>query len=444
MMSAFRPLELGLSRFVGGPNPRILSVSPGLLGLPCLVPDAGDFAVQVPASTLHLERDAWVLLSVAEFGPPAELPGWQDLPHGMVWRIPGTMRIRADRVVARRCAAGTVVIPGNTSRSPRGFWSRPHLILLAEALPAPPAVGEDRAALLAEATRVESIELRSGSLRATVQTRPCLRLSAFSRDGHPSLIAPGDREPGGIRTWFMAPSQDRRSPLIGLLTASPISVATEACSLTTGIETETGLEVLWEVRLDGGRDRLLLRQGLRNHGPQTMRLAVWSILAGATPASTAALLLRGPGSTRPALRLHSADPETGAPFATTAGPWPETGIADDSAALNIAAAGLAPPGHIKVGLRSAEGLCALIDGDDAVLSQVAAEHQGPYPEGDLNLTSYRNRDAIEIEHVGPLIEIAQGETAWMDQELRTVRLPGLALDPPDVRATRLRNAWSAP
>ncbi|HAT12088.1 MAG TPA: hypothetical protein DCS97_16250 [Planctomycetes bacterium] len=440
-MDGFQPLCLGMRRFRGEFGPTIDAASPSLIGLLCSAPEAGDFRQQVATSTLLLERDCWVLLAVSEFGEPAHLPGWQELPHGLVWRIPGTMRIRADRLVARRCAAGQIAIPGNTSRSPRGFWSRPHLILVADELPAQPGPGEDGASLLAEATRVESIELHAGDLHATVQIRPCLRLTAFRRDGIPSLIATGG-DPSGLRTWFMAPAQDGRSPLIGLLSARCVDGEAARCVVTTGREPTSGLEVLWEVGLDPASDRLHLRQGLRNHGTDHLRLACWSILVGANPERTKALLLRDLDSTRPALRLHAADHELGTPFSLSPGPWPDTDVHELPEGLAIDPAQPAGRSHIKVGLRSREGLCALIDGDTVLMSRVAAEEPGPYPEGDLNLTSYRSRDIIEVEHVGPLTICGPGETLWLEQELRTTTIPGISSESAGRQATRIRAAWA--
>lgn len=441
-MNGFTPFILGMHRFRGDFCPTIGAATPSLIGLPCLAPEAGDFRQQVVASILLLERDCWVLLAVSEFGEPAHIPGWQDLPHGLVWRIPGTMRIRADRLVARRCVAGPVEIPGNSSRSPRGFWSRPHLILLADELPAPPGPGEDGAALLAEATRVEAIELHAGDLHATVQIRPCLRLSAFRRDGMPSLIATGDRDPSGLRTWFMAPAQDDRSPLIGLRPARRVDGDAARCVVTTGREPICGLEVIWEVGLDAAGDRLRLRQGLRNHGTEPLRLACWSILVGANPERMKALLLRGPDSTRPALRLHAPDHELGTNFSLSPGPWPGSGVHDLPEGLAVDPPQPAERSHIKVGLRSHEGLCALIDGDTVLMSRVAAEEPGPYPEGDLNLTSYRSRDIIEVEHVGPLTLCGPGETLWLEQELRTTTIPGISGESADRQAACLRAAWA--
>lgn len=422
-----------LRRFgVGMPRVRsthpcmVESASDGLLGLTCLVPPSGDWQQPALPWSFHLDRPAWVLLSVHPLKDAGLDPSWQALPHSVAWRFVGSARFHGDLLYAKRCEAGMVGIPGHAGRSPYGFRARPHLVLIASELPAPPQPGQDRAALLAELQRIESIELMAGTLRATVQLKPALRLTAFSDGARPQLLAPPTADPCGIRTWFMEPFQDPRSPLPASRRARCTDRGPAHAQVTTDADPVSGLELLWDVRL--GPDRLLLRHGLRNHGPTTRRLAIWSLVAGIEPLGMRSVLARSPGAQANAMGLRPMAKGAAAESGPIIEPLPGiVGCQDLADGVVVDGTARAGSWQCKAGLRSPDGIAALTLGRSALVSRVAAPGDGPYPEGGLNLTTYHSESIIEIEHVGPLVDLAPGACTWLEQELRLRDLPEHAL-----------------
>ncbi len=416
-------LAAGLPRVVSTHRTVIESASDALLGLPCIVPPSGDWQQPAMPWSFRLDGPAWVLLSVQPLREAGLDPSWAPLPHGVVWRFFGSARFHGDLLFAKRCDHGMVTIPGHAGRSPHGFLARPHLVLIAPDIPASPPPGQDRDALLAEQQRIESIELAAGPLRATVQLKPALRLTAFSVGDRPDLLAPTSEDPCGIRTWVMEPFQNAFSPLPASRRARCLERGAAHLQLTTDADPESGLELLWHVRLDP--QRLLLRHGLRNHGRATRRLALWSLVAGAHPQSMRSLLLRSRGVDTPAHRLRPmAQSETG-----DAGPIIEplppetTGCHDLAGGLVVDGAMRSNSRAVKAGLRSTDGVAVLASGRTALVSRVVAGDAGPYPEGDLNLTTYHSSSIIEIEHVGPLVDLEPSACVWMEQELSMLDLP---------------------
>lgn len=211
--AVLRSFAIGMPRVLSTHPSVVESASAGLLGLPCIVSPSGDWQQPALPWTFRLEQPAWVMLSVQPLKDAGLDPSWQPLPHSVAWRFLGSARFHGDLLYAKRCATGVIEIPGHAGRSPYGFRARPHLVLIATELPAPPLPGQDRAALLAELQRIESMELTAGSLRATVQLKPALRLTAFNDGDRPQLLAPPSADPCGIRTWIMEPFQTPRSPL---------------------------------------------------------------------------------------------------------------------------------------------------------------------------------------------------------------------------------------
>ncbi len=432
-------LRAGVQR-LHGPNPTTIeSLSPALDGLTCLVPALGDWFSAAPGYAFTLAQPTWVLLAVHQLGESGLDDGWQSLQHGLVWRFSGGMRFHGDRIRARLMPAGRVEIPGHAGRSPRGWHARPHLVLLAAQLPEAPASGEDRDALLAHATRVETMELADGGLTACIQTRPALRLTRFSDGDSPSLLAPTEMDPSGVRTWFMEPGQTERSPLIANRQASCSNHGPAQADLTTGMEPSTGLELLWQVRLDSQSRTLRLRHGLRNHAAQVRTVALWPLVAGAGPQRMHTVLLgEADGSSvaggifPPLVEAHE-EHLRGRDLHRLAGVHPgRQGLVLDGAAMT------GTP-WLKAGLRARDGIAALADGNWALRSQVTAADVGPYPEGDRNLTTYRSDHIIEIEHVGPLVAVAPGATIWLDQILSMHRIDSHAVSSPETLLAAVRD-----
>lgn len=421
-----RPLTLGMPRVLSTHPSVVESASEGLLGLPCIISPSGDWQQQALPWSFRLEQPAWVLLSVQPLKEAGLDPSWQPLPHSVAWRFLGSARFHGDLLYAKRCDTGVVGIPGHAGRSPYGFRARPHLVLIAPELPAPPQPGQDRAALLAELQRIESIELTAGTLRATVQLKPALRLTAFSGDDRPQLLAPPTADPCGIRTWFMEPFQDPRSPLPSSRRARCTDRGPAHAQVTTDADPVSGLELLWDIRL--GPDRLLLRHGLRNHGTAARRLAIWSLVAGVEPLGMRSVLVRSPGIQAPAMGLRPMAKGAAAESGPIIEPLPGlTGCQDLADGVVVDGTARAGCWQCKAGVRSPDGIAALTLGRSALVSRVAAPGDGPYPEGGLNLTTYHSETVIEIEHVGPLVELAPGACTWLEQELSLRDLPEHAL-----------------
>jgi hypothetical protein len=428
-------LTTGLPRLVAPYAVLIEAASAPLLGLECLIPPAGDWRAPGQDWTLDLEHPSWVLVAVHDLDGHGLDDSWRELPHGLVWRFVTSSRFHSDRIFIRHCSAGPLVIPAHPGRSPRGFFARPHLVLRCASPPPDPTAGDDRAALLTAATRGESLDLADGPLAATVQYRPNLRISSFTDGGLDNLLAPLEARASGIRTWFMEPCQQECSPYPACRAARCTAHDARSASLRTDPEPVSGLALLWEVRLDASTRTLHLRHGLRNHGSTTRRLAAWTLIAGLSSPRMHALLLRDPGSNAPALRVHAHDgSDTANPIRAEPVIWDIPGVHDLPDAMHLDGPALVDQAELKVGLRATDGRAALVLDDTVLLSQVDATAAGPYPEGDLNLTTFRSADILEIEHVGPLSDVAPGATLWLEQTVRLRRLPAGSDLPERVRA----------
>ncbi len=415
--------QTGIPRLQSPYATTIVAFSEGLADLPCLVPILEDLTVPTATWTFRLDRPAWVLLSVHQMGDASMDSTWQPLPHGVLWSFRGSMRYQADRVYARHCETGVVTIPAHPGRTPRGWPARPHLVMLASEALVAPAPGRDRDALLVEANRIESFDLVADGLSATIQTKPSLRLTAFVDGSIPAMLAPPAREPCGLRTWFMEPCQNEDSGLIACRPAHYSDRGPDHCSLSTGVDPSTSLELLWEVRLHPRRRKLLVRHGLRNHATTQRRLALWPLVAGAAPQRMKTVMLRDPDNDAMPTAMI---PSTAFVQDRAEGPRDLTailGVHQLDEALVLDGAVMHGTRWLKAGLRAATGTAALVDGHYILRSRIVAHEPGPYPEGDRNLTTYRADDIIEIEHVGPLCDVAPGEAIWLDQELSLHVIP---------------------
>ena len=425
--AVLKPLTLGMPRVLSTHPSVVESASEGLLGLPCIVSPAGDWQQQALPWSFRLEQPAWVLLSVQPLKEAGLDASWQPLPHSVAWRFLGSARFHGDLLYAKRCETGVVEIPGHTGRSPYGFRARPHLVLIAPELPAQPQPGQDRAALLAELQRIESIELTAGALRATVQLKPALRLTAFADGDGPQLLAPPAADPCGIRTWIMEPFQTPRSPLPSSRRARCLDRGPAHLRVTTDADPVSGLELIWEVQLE--THRLVLRHGLCNHGVAPRRLALWSLVAGAEPLGMRSVLARTSGTLAPAMVLRPMAQGAAAESGPIIEPLLPGIVGCQDLPDGVIVDGTARAGcwQCKAGLRSPDGIAALTLGRRTLVSRVVAAGEDSYPEGGLNLTTYHSDSVIEIEHVGPLVDLAPGGCTWLEQELSLRDLPEHAL-----------------
>ncbi len=413
-------LVAGAVRLVAEYPADIEAISRELAGLPCVVLPVSDWRAQPAACSLRLLRPCWVILSVHDHGNAGLDPSWRPLPHGLLWRFRGAEGYRSDRLVARFHAAGLMEIPGHQGAVQRRRPPRPHLIILADRLPDPPAAGQDALGLLAAFTRIETVELTLGDLTATVQTHPGLRLTAFTDGRVPSLLATAGCTPAGVRTWFMEPEQNDASPLIASRPAVCLDHGAGHGRFHVTGSVATALDLDWEVRLDASRRSLHLTHLLTNRAGSARTIAVWSLAVGCEPLAMRAMLWRDPGSTAPARRIRPPGP-TGryrVHFEDLTPGLP--GVDDQPEWLTLTPQLGTDP--LKAGLRAHAGVAALVRGDQALVSRVLAPPPGDFPEGGHNLTAYSSEDILEIEHVGPLLPLPPGGCVRLDQELRLADL----------------------
>ncbi len=414
-------LAIGQRRINGPFSTAIAAASDGLLGLDCLLSPRGDRHQPAPVWRFTLHRPAWVLLAVYDLDNAGIPAGWKPIPQALVWRT-NWGHFMADRLVARHWPAGEVEIPSHAARYPWGH-GMPHLVLVADALPPAPTSGDEATRLVDEVWRAERTELTAEGFRLAILTSPWLRLDHLGRDGQPSLVRKeSPQDIGGIRTWVMEPTQTPTSGSPAMMPARILSRRERRIELVTEPDAASGLSLCWDLA-ERGPGRFVLRHGVTNRSDRIRRIAVWALAVSSDPRQSRLLLGRDPGDdTTPRLvTIGKAE----------AGPEcePMSGLRLSPEALLLDGTAMACENY-KVGLRSRSGWAALVDGSQVLWSRVAAEHPGPYPEGGANLTAYWSSGTSEIEHVGPLTDVAPGETAWLEQELRILTLsPEIAADP---------------
>lgn len=272
--------------------------------------------------------------------------------------------------------------------------------------------------------------LRSDVAEAFVATDPIPRVVVFRTVGGESVLNLG-RETWntGLRTWFLAPRQNKDSPKPSRQPAVVVRATGRSVEVLADPSKEAGLRTGMEVTLAEDRPVLTVRHFMENTSGSDRELAVWAIVA-----------LPRHGRTLLPFSAHLPADGPPKPFRTVmffpvANPF-DPAFAFGHFAMSI---DLDPPRKkaTKLGVRNPGGLIAWTDGRRVLASRVAFDPRGTYPEGGANITCYVSggnnaTDWAEIEHDGPLQTVPPGKRAWLEQTLTLGELPEDAdLNDPD-------------
>ena len=257
---------------------------------------------------------------------------------------------------------------------------------------------------------IEGCWLRNGVAEAFVSGRPYPRVVVFRVLGGPSPFRVVTTDPYyGVRSWFMEPAQNEDS---GLPSARPAEVqilTPLSARLTAAPEEKSGLQLTIEVALDAARPSLTIRHGFRNLRGGTRRLAVWAIMAMPHEGLALAAWAKGAMTARSLMFFPGTDP---------AEPCLRLGQEALGVDFGVASKG----GQLKVGTNSDVGWVGYTWRGQAMQSRVAHVEGAEYPEGGATVTFYTcgqrmDEGFSEVEHVGPLTDVAPGETLWLEQAI---------------------------
>lgn len=266
--------------------------------------------------------------------------------------------------------------------------------------------------------------LRNEAAEAFVIARPWPRVPAFRMLGGVSPLRVDSVDACvGVRTWFLEPVQSPESERPASRPAKCEIIDPLRLVLTAECDEITGLQLVMDLELDPSAARLRIRHGLVNCGDTARRLAVWVIVA-----------VRHEGVGVTPWRRGGADAIV----------WPGCDPADPSLRIGETAMGVdfrVPPtgGAFKAGAPTDAGWIAQLRPDGALRSTVAVDADAEYPEGGGTVTFYNGGQTSadgwsEIENVGPLTDLGDGRTLWMDQTLELLPDARLVGDDPDTWA----------
>jgi hypothetical protein len=166
-----------------------------------------------------------------------------------------------------------------------------------------------------------------------------------------------------------------------------------------------------EVRADPTRAVLRVRHEVRNTGPHTVEAALWAITQ--LPPGGCAVLPQPSAATG-----HGTRPNRLLAF------WPYTSAEDERLVLRqglVAVHGTAGP-DLKVGCTVDAGWVAWAHDGVALVRRWSAESGGPYPDLGCNAEVFATERYTELEVLGPLVVLAEGERAILTEtwEIRRV------------------------
>ncbi|MCG3177951.1 MAG: hypothetical protein BIFFINMI_00274 [Phycisphaerae bacterium] len=205
---------------------------------------------------------------------------------------------------------------------------------------------------------------------------------------------------GGHRLWH-APEQRPRTycPDNGPVSAEPID---GGMRLTQPVEPATGIEKRMDVQLAPDAAEVRVAHRLTNRGPWAVTLAPWAISVLAGGVAVLPLPPRGP------------QPENLAPDSMMAA-WAYLDMTDPRwtwgrryVLLAHDASAAAPQ---KTGLRVTDGWCAAVVGGTLLIKSFAYDAAAEYPDFGCTVESFTNADILELETLGPLVELAPGASA---------------------------------
>jgi hypothetical protein len=252
---------------------------------------------------------------------------------------------------------------------------------------------------------------------AFVVAKPYPRVGAFRlKDKESPLLITDIHSYWGIRTWFQEPIEDKRS-------FAPAASPAEAEMGKDGIilrgAPTLGLELIMDIRLDPEKPLLTIRHGFKNLATEKRRISIWIINAFPRQGIGVA-----PWSECSTFRRYQIWPFTDPD---------ETCISFSKKMIKVNFAGQisSPKGFLKIGTVAESGIVAYWNWTTGTFlkSCVGYESAASYPEPGSNtiLFSISNNSECpsfsELEHVGPLKEVAPGDTTWLEQKLEISYLP---------------------
>lgn len=208
------------------------------------------------------------------------------------------------------------------------------------------------------------------------------------------------RNYGGHRLWH-APEEKARTYQPDNRSVEVETLA-DGLRLTAAVEAKTGIRKSIEIRLDPRQPRVTVLHRLTNAGLWPVQLAPWAISVMAPG---------GFGISPLPTRFH---PDRLLPNRTLI-LWPYTDLRDERYALGTDsvmlrhAAGVDPARErAKIGVANDEGWCAYARDGYLFLKRFAFVEGATYPDRGASVELFTNNRMLEVETLGPLVDLAPG------------------------------------
>ncbi len=256
--------------------------------------------------------------------------------------------------------------------------------------------------------------VRNESLELVVTSDVGPRIISLRLKGGPNLFSVRDdfagktgggewRNYGGHRLWH-APEEKARTYQPDNQSVEVETLA-DGLRLTAAVEAKTGIHKSIEIRLDPRQPRVTVLHRLTNAGLWPVQLAPWAISVMAPG---------GFGISPLPTRFH---PDRLLPNRTLI-LWPYTDLRDDRYYLGTDlvmlrhAAGIDPARErAKIGVANDEGWCAYARDGYLFLKRFAIVEGATYPDRGASVELFTNNRMLEVETLGPLVDLAPGAEA---------------------------------
>jgi len=249
-------------------------------------------------------------------------------------------------------------------------------------------------------------------------------------DGENHFYTDEDKEPllddyvihGGHRLWH-APEDVERTYVVD---EDPVewTETDRGIRLHQQTEASTGITKTISIAFAEDDPEVEVTHELANDGVWTVELAPWAVT-----------VMDGGGTA--VVPLSQGDPDAVLPDRSLS-LWPYTDMTDerltfgDEAILvDQTAAGEGP---LKIGASAADEWAAYVADDEAFLKEFAYDETATYPDGGSAVEVYAGADSLELETLGPLQELAPGESAVHTETWRLVEGVGDWESAPDLWA----------
>jgi hypothetical protein len=246
------------------------------------------------------------------------------------------------------------------------------------------------------------------------------RIVGFGLAGAPNLLAEtpdvswdsghGNFElVGGHRLWFAPETPECSVPDSSGLELSGIE---GGIRLIGAFQAPTGLRKSIDIRLDPDSAAVSLRHVIRNEGQKTLELAAWPITQ-LKPGGVASVELPKKAQT------HVVTPNRCLvlwPYAS----WSDPRLTIDDGLLTVAAL---PDEPFKIGCLSHAGSVSYLLEGVLFVKSFDPSLGSPHADFGCNMEIYSDRGAIELESLGPLVQLKPGESAIHDERW-DIRLQG--------------------